>query len=375
MKVDLNMDVLRACGSCNYCRDFCPMYRELGSELDSPGGKLRALRAYGEKMLTKPPQELLERLYCADCRRCEAVCPAGVPVTTYWHDAKAAMINTGGVRSEGLTKVLDWLAKEGTPFVGYEAEERTVWAEDLELPEESNTAIFSGCMGSYWYPDQPEMVADMMKKLKVNVGYVPSEVCCGLMNYWAGDDEGFEAIIKKNYAMFKKAGVDHIITGCGGCFGTLAEHYSHVIKDFDIKIHHTVEVLADMAKNGVLTFKGMEGRYTFHDSCHLGRALGIYQAPRDIITAIPGLEFVEMANNRENSNCCGGFVSVIDPDLSESIGKKRVAEAVELGVDGLITTCVSCFKNLSYCARGTDLEVIQLDELILDLAQSSLVEE
>ncbi|MFW9907589.1 MAG: (Fe-S)-binding protein [Candidatus Thorarchaeota archaeon] len=374
MKVDLKTDVLRHCGSCNYCRDFCPMYKQLGSELDSPGGKIRALRAYAEKM-RKPPQELLNRLYCADCRRCEAICPAGVPVTTIWHDAKANLLGTGGSLSEGLMKVLEWLKKEGTPFVGFEADERTVWAEDLELPPESNTAIFSGCMGSFWYPDQPEMVVDMMQKLKVNVGYVPSEVCCGLMNYWAGDDEGFESIIRKNYSMFKKAGVDHIITGCGGCFGTLAEHYPHVIENFDIKIHHTVEVLADMVNNGVLTFKGKEGSYTFHDSCHLGRALGIYEPPRTIINAIPGLEFTELPNNRENSNCCGGFVSVIDPDLAESIGKNRVAEAVEIGVDGIITTCISCFKNLSYCARDTNLEVIQLDELILDLAQSSLVGE
>jgi Fe-S oxidoreductase len=350
------------------------MYIELGSELDSPGGKIRALRAYAEKM-RKPPQELLERLYCADCRRCEAICPAGVPVTGIWHDAKAALLNTGGVMSESLTKVLDWLEKEGTPFIGYESEDRTIWAEDLELPPESNTAIFSGCMGSFWYPDQPEMVVDMLTKLKVNAGYVPSEVCCGLMNYWAGDDKGFEETARKNYAMFKKAGIQHIVTGCGGCFGTLAEHYTHFIPEFDVQIHHTVEVLADMVRNGVLTFKGKEGRYTFHDSCHLGRALGIYDEPREIINAIPGMELVELPNNKENSNCCGGFLTVLDPDLSESVGKRRVNEAVELGVDGMVTTCISCYKNLSYCARETDLEVIQLDELILDLAQSSLVEE
>ncbi|UCH04162.1 MAG: (Fe-S)-binding protein [Candidatus Thorarchaeota archaeon] len=374
MRVDIESKIMRHCGSCNYCRDTCPMYIELGSELDSPGGKIRALRAYAEKM-RKPPQELLERLYCADCRRCEAICPAGVPVTSIWHDAKATLLNTGGVMSENLVKVIDWLEKEGTPFIGYESEDRTVWAEDLELPPESNTAIFSGCMGSFWYPDQPEMVVDMLTKLKVNAGYVPSEVCCGLMSYWAGDDKGFEETARKNYAMFKKAGIQHIVTGCGGCFGTLAEHYSHFIPEFDVQIHHTVEVLADMVRNGVLTFKGKEGRYTFHDSCHLGRALGIYREPREIINAIPGLELVEMPNNKENSNCCGGFLTVLDPDLSESVGKRRVNEAVELGVDGMVTTCISCYKNLSYCARETDLEVVQLDELILDLAQSSLVEE
>ncbi|MFW9944318.1 MAG: (Fe-S)-binding protein [Candidatus Sifarchaeia archaeon] len=374
MRVDIESKIMRHCGSCNYCRDTCPMYIELGSELDSPGGKIRALRAYAEKM-RKPPQELLERLYCADCRRCEAICPAGVPVTGIWHDAKATLLNTGGVMSENLVKVIDWLEKEGTPFIGYESEDRTLWAEDLELPPESNTAIFSGCMGSFWYPDQPEMVVDMLTKLKINAGYVPSEVCCGLMNYWAGDDKGFEETARKNYAMFKKAGIQHIVTGCGGCFGTLAEHYSHFIPEFDVQIHHTVEVLADMVRNGVLTFKGKEGRYTFHDSCHLGRALGIYKEPREIINAIPGLELVEMPNNKENSNCCGGFLTVLDPDLSESVGKRRVNEAVELGVDGMVTTCISCYKNLSYCARETDLEVVQLDELILDLAQSSLVEE
>ena len=374
MRVDIDKKVMRHCGSCNYCRDSCPMYIELGSELDSPGGKIRALRAYREKM-RNPPQELLQRLYCADCRRCEAICPAGVPVTQIWHDGKANLLNTGGEMSENLVKVVDWLDKEGTPFIGYESEERTIWAEDLELPDKSNTAIFSGCMGSFWFPDQPEMVVDMLQKLKVDAGYVPSEVCCGLMSYWAGDDAGFEKIARQNYEMFKKAGIQHIVTGCGGCYGTLAEHYEHIIPGFDVEIHHTVDVLADMVRNGVLTFKGKEGTYTFHDSCHLGRALGIYEPPREIIRAIPGLEFTELPNNKENSNCCGGFLTVLDPDLSESVGKRRVNEAVELGVDGMITTCVSCFKNLSYCARDTNLEVVQLDELILDLAQSSLVEE
>ncbi len=130
-----------------------------------------------------------------------------------------------------------------------------------------------------------------------------------------------------------------------------------------------------MVRNGVLTFQGYEGKFTFHDSCHLGRALGIYEPPREIIQAIPGLEFVEMPNNRENSSCCGGFLTVLDPDLSESVGKKRVQEAVETGADGIITTCISCFKNLSYNARDAGLEVIQLDELILDLSRSSIVEE
>ncbi|MHA1936088.1 MAG: (Fe-S)-binding protein [Candidatus Thorarchaeota archaeon] len=374
MKVDIDSKFIRHCGSCNYCREVCPMYKELGSELDSPGGKLRALRAYSETVM-RPPQELLERLYCADCRRCEAICPAGVPVTTIWHDAKASLLNSGADMSESLTKVIDWLKQEGTPFVGYEAEERDVWAEDLELPPESNTAIFSGCMGSYWYPDQPEMVVDMLTKLKVKAGYVPSEVCCGLFTYWAGDDKAFEETARKNYGMFKKAGIQHIVTGCGGCFGTLAEHYKHFIPEFDIKIHHTVEVLADMVRNGVLTFSELKGKYTFHDSCHLGRALGIYEEPRDIIRAVPGLELVEMEYNRENSNCCGGFLTVLDPELSESVGKSRVDEAVDLGVDGIITTCISCYKNLSYNARESGLEVIQLDELILENAQSSLVEE
>lgn len=373
MNIDVLLATLKKCGSCNYCRDSCPMFIELGSELDSPGGKLRALRVYAQKM-RKPPQELLDRLYCADCRRCEAICPAGVPVTDIWHDAKAELLRTGGQMSEVLQKVLAWIKEEGTALMGFEGEDRTEWAEDMELPPEANTAIFSGCMGSYWYPDQPEIMVDMLKKLKVSAGYVPSEVCCGLFNYWAGDDKSFEEVARKNYEMFKKAGVDHIVTGCGGCYGTLKEHYPHIIPEFDIEIHHTVEVMADMVRNGVLTFKEKKGRYTFHDSCHLGRALGIYDAPREIISAVPGLELVEMASTREDSACCGGFVSVKDPDLSESIGIKRIMEATEIGVDGIITTCISCYRNLGYAGKDTNLEVIQLDELILDNVMSSTKE-
>ncbi|TFG97901.1 hypothetical protein E4H12_07530, partial [Candidatus Thorarchaeota archaeon] len=99
-----------------------------------------------------------------------------------------------------------------------------------------------------------------------------------------------------------------------------------------------------------------------------------YEPPREIIRAVPGLELVELQNNKENSNCCGGFLSVLDPEIAESVGMRRVAEAEELGVDGIITTCVSCYKNLSYNAKDTKLKVIQLDELILDKARTSLVE-
>lgn len=366
MNIDNLSEIVRNCGSCNYCRDTCPMYIELGSELDSPGGKLRALRAYAEK-LRNPPEELLVKMYCADCRRCEAICPAAVPVTAIWHDAKKQLLKTGAEISESLQKVLDWIKKEGTPFIGQEADERTVWAEDLELPPKSDTAIFSGCMGSFFYPDQPETMVDVMKKLNINVGYVPSEVCCGLFNYWAGDDEGFVETAKKNIEMFHKAGIKQIVTGCGGCFGTLAEHYPHFVDDFDIKIRHSVELLAEMVKSGKLRMKKYEGTYTFHDSCHLGRALGIYDAPREVIKAIPGLEFVDLPSSREKSNCCGGFLTVLDPELSESVGRRRIAEVEELGVDGIITTCISCYRNLSYCARETDIKVIPLDELILDL--------
>ncbi len=370
MNIDNLSEILKNCGSCNYCRDSCPMYVELKSELDSPGGKLRALRAYATKM-RNPPIALLQKLYCADCRRCEAICPAGVPVTQIWHDAKNQLLDTGAEMSESLQKVLHYIKKEGTPFIGFEAEERTLWAEDLELPPESDTVIFAGCMGSFWYPDKPETIFDMLQKLNINAGYVPNEICCGLFNYWAGDDKGFEEVARKNYEMFKKAGATQVVTGCGGCYGTLAEHYPHVIPEFDIKILHVVEVLADKVRDGSLTFEGIEGSYTYHDSCHLGRALGIYEEPRDIIKAIPDLEFIEMKDNRENSNCCGGFLSVLDANIAESVGRRRIAEAEELGVDGIITSCISCHKNLSFGARETKLKVIQLDELILSKARVS----
>jgi Fe-S oxidoreductase len=374
MNIDNLAEILKNCGSCNYCRDTCPMYIELKSELDSPGGKLRALRAYATKM-RDPPIALLQKLYCADCRRCEAICPAGVPVTEIWSEAKIELLKSGGVMSETMEKVLDWIDKEGTPFIGFEAEERTFWAEDLDLPSESKTAIFAGCMGSFWYPDKPESVVNLLQKMDCCTGYIPNEICCGLFNHWAGDEKGFEKVAHRNYEMFKKAGVERIVTNCGGCFGTLVEHYPRLIPEFGVKVLHSVQVLAEEVKKGTLTFEGIDKSYTFHDSCHLGRALGIYEEPRDIIKAIPDLEFVEMEYNRNCSNCCGGFLSVLDPDIAESVGRRRVAEAEELEVDGIITTCISCHKNLSYGARNTKLEVIQLDDLILDKAKYTPIDD
>jgi Fe-S oxidoreductase len=130
----------------------------------------------------------------------------------------------------------------------------------------------------------------------------------------------------------------------------------------DVKVLHAVEFLADEVAAGRLQLSNpWEVTVTYQDPCQLGRRCGVYDAPRELARAIPGVTLVEMVENRENALCCGGGVSAAYPDLAQDIGATRVAQAVEASAQVILTACPAGQSNLRLAAARSGSRVVVMD--------------
>lgn len=142
--------------------------------------------------------------------------------------------------------------------------------------------------------------------------------------------------------------------------------------EYDFEAKHYSEILADRVQSGDLAFDhSVDMRVTWHDSCHMGRAGGIYEPPRELLKAIPGLEFVEMEHNRDQGHCCGSVMSLVaDPPAAKRIGDIRLREADDVQAEAVVTSCPCCEVQLRVTAdkTGRDLPVIDLGAIACDAA-------
>ncbi|KKM76930.1 hypothetical protein LCGC14_1375230, partial [marine sediment metagenome] len=191
------------------------------------------------------------------------------------------------------------------------------------------------------------------------------EVCCGSVGMRSGDRKSFRKVAEKNAELFKERGIKRIVTSCAGCYRTFKKDYGERLGD--IEIVHTVEFLQNIIKSKDIKLKNLDIKTTYHDPCHLGRHMNVYDAPRDLLNMISNL--TEMKTNRVGAMCCGagGGVKKGFPELSMEIAKNRIKEAEDTGAEYLVSTCPFCWRNLNdaIISTGSNLKMVDLVELLL----------
>jgi Fe-S oxidoreductase len=179
------------------------------------------------------------------------------------------------------------------------------------------------------------------------------EVCCGYPLYVAGSRD-FPEAARRNLDTIKATGAKTVVTTCAGCNKTLRKIYAEHF-DLGFEVLHIVEYLSRAVKEGALRFPGTRHpapgtrfKAVYHDPCDLGRAMGIYEPPRELLAAIPGVELLEFRFNRKSSRCCGagGGAKGYDNRLSEEHALQRMREAVDLGAEVVASACPACLANL-----------------------------
>jgi len=188
-----------------------------------------------------------------------------------------------------------------------------------------------------------------------------------------GHRSAFERSIEKNASLFRRMGFNEIVTTCAGCFRTFRDLYPKHTPMDGIRVYHAVEYVEKLLAEGGLTLAdGAPRTVAYHDPCDMGRHMDIYDPPREVIRAIPGVELVEFPKNRNLATCCGGGggLKAFDTKMSLDIAHKRVQEAVGAGADTIVSACPSCKSNLQQGAARlrretkTRVKVMDITELL-----------
>jgi len=172
-----------------------------------------------------------------------------------------------------------------------------------------------------------------------------------------------------NISTVEHMGAKAMVTACAGCYKTTVHDYGKYYAHPTFEVFHFAQYANRLLKEKRVKFtKELKAKVTYHDPCHLGRHAKVYDEPREVIRAIPGVEFVEMKNIRENSRCCGaggGYKSQYN-DMAIAIAIERVKEAVATGADILATTCPFCVLNLQQAAKkiGAKIKVMDVSEML-----------
>jgi Fe-S oxidoreductase len=257
-------------------------------------------------------------------------------------------------------------------------ERRADWIpEDIKpkIKEKADVLYFAGCTASYVTTDVSEATVRLLDKSGVEFTYMGTdEACCGIPMKMAGKWDAFEDIYEHNVAEARKRGAKTIVTSCPACALVWKEMYADIARQrgeaYEFEVKHYSEIAAERVASGDLVFDHpVDKRLTFHDSCHAGRAQGIYDPPRDLLRAIPGVELLEMEHNRENGYCCGSVVTLIgEAPVAPILGKQRLDEAVDIGADAVVALCPCCQVQLrdSTVKNGIDMPVDDLARIVME---------
>jgi Fe-S oxidoreductase len=249
---------------------------------------------------------------------------------------------------------------------------RDAWMKKLGLrdarKEKVDALYYVGCTMAY----DPKLqsiartTAEILGKAGVSFGVLgKDELCCGSTLLRMGDYDAYEKRARKNVDMLNSIGAEKIVTSCSGCNSVLREEY----EDFgglDSDVMHSLELVEELIDSGDIKLKKtVRKKVTYHDPCHLGRYTGVYDAPRNILEAIPGVELVEMPRNRANAFCCGAGAGVKTafPEFARWVAGERVREAQSTGAEAIVTACPFCEQNLGD-ATPPDMEMLDILELV-----------
>lgn len=350
------MDCIK-CGLCN----VCPVFKVEKLESASPRGKLILLSEI-KRGAIKLDVRITKELYkCSVCGICGEVCPSNLDLVTFWENVREELVNKKIAPLPVHRKVRDITYREFNPYGG-DQQKRAEWL-NFSVGK-SRTLYFAGCTASFKAQNIAKATANSLRNLGVEFTVMGAqEFCCGSPFLRTGQKDIAKMLFTKNIKTWQREGIEEIITSCPGCYKTIKEDYPKFAEEskieFNLEVKHVSTVFAEeIKKTG-----GIDLIATYHDPCHLGRHMGIYEAPRDVIRR-SGIKLVEMERIREFSLCCGagGGLRTQFKEIAIAIAEERIKEALATGTNVIITSCPFCEYNLSRVG-GSRVRILDLSEI------------
>ncbi len=354
----------------------------------------------GRSQLNETVAEIIYR--CQLCGACDTACKVyrdDIDLTDVLLALRAHCVEQGELIPEHMMTI-DALKREDNVF-GEPKAKRGDWAEGLDVKDVSReraTVLFhAGCRYSY-DPDLRDTVRGAVRLLRsagVDLGIAgANEACCGGRAFELGYQGESENFADDMVSRVKASGASVLVTACSDCYAAFNYLYPRMDKELGVELYHITQYLEKLAEEGRLRLRERVPKLvTYHDPCHLGRKSepftghwqgdkllrpinlkrtgkkGIYEAPRNIIRSIPGLELVEMERIKGYAWCCGAGGGVLEafPEFAAWTAAERIEEALSTGAEALVTACPWCLRTLKDAVEetGACLEVYDLTELAL----------
>ncbi|MFL0246302.1 FAD-binding and (Fe-S)-binding domain-containing protein [Candidatus Clostridium stratigraminis] len=357
-----------SCAKCGYCRNVCTLYDGKGWESSSPRGKWAFIRRVAEGK-DKFDQEMTDKfLMCTTCERCDFVCQLDLPIEPSWGAMRGELVNTGKQMTFPAFELMASSARKEKNIWANFSKDRDKWIpEDIKpkIKDKADIAYFAGCTAAFVENDISQASVRLLDAAGVEFTTLgKDEACCGIPMLVSGRWDVFEEILRHNVKHMKEHEAKTVVTSCPACWLVWNNIYPEWAKklgiEYNFKAKHYSEIIVDKLKKGELKFtKPVNMKLTFHDSCHIGRAGGVYEPPREMLKAIPGVELVEMEHNKENSLCCGSVLTRIsEPNpTSNLLGKKKLDEAVATGADAIVALCPCCQFQMRVSAKENNIDL------------------
>jgi glycolate oxidase iron-sulfur subunit len=412
-------DFLRHCVRCARCLPVCPTYQETILEIQSPRGRLALIKAVeeGELPIDGAVEEHL--YHCLDCRMCNTVCPAGVPIGesilaaraafgeqrghTWWRHLAFRHVLVSADRLGAAVWPLRLYQRLGLPRLvrpllhrlpGPLARLGKMEALLPPLPREPlHTALavvtpphgerryrvgfFLGCMMSQLFAAESRTTVDVLVRAGCEVVTPRGQACCGSPQDDQGDRAQLRRMARANIELFEQVGeLDVIVSDCAACSGTLKEYgellrndaaYADRARAFSARVKDIYEWYDAILPSTLGTNSLPPQRVTIHDACHLANAQGVRQPQRRLLNRVRSIQIVEMA---DPSACCGsaGIYNITHPDMADRRLERKLSNIAATGASVVVTNGPGCLLQLRAAVRTRrlPLEVKHISELLME---------
>jgi Fe-S oxidoreductase len=379
-----------SCADCGRCSDNCPanaVGRPLSPRFLTIKARDYAFEHFPVFGKSSNSHALIGGIYsddeiwsCTTCGACEEECPLMIEYIDKIVDLRRGLVDDGKV-PKSIQKALKALESRGNPY-GKMEKKRADWVKEKEFQQSCTVKVLDGKSSAktlYFvdsissYDDRIQAIGRATARILgaagedfAILGAAEKDSAHDVRRF--GEEMLFQALRDHNVEAIKSSGVSRIVTSDPHAYNALKHDYKYVPP-----VEHISQFLARETKAGTLKLNAVQGSsnvYAYHDPCYLGRHNQVYDDPRAVLDAIPGLKRVEMSRCRDRSFCCGGggLMLFYEPQEEERMGVKRVRMAAEAGANVIVTACPFCMVNMEDAIKVSGMEgkmkAIDLAELV-----------